>query len=301
MSIIDEIKESFRKGTTLHKLIYLNLGLFLAVQIVKIVLLLSNSNNLFPDFLNYLAVPANLEVLARRPWTLITYMFLHEGFIHILFNLLWLYWFGTVFIQELGLKKLLSTYLLGGLTGGILYVVFYNVFPVFAGVKEGSIALGASASVMAVVVATATYQPDRKMHLVLIGPIKIVYIALAMFILTSMVDFSVNTGGKIAHIGGALSGFLFAHYYRRGKDITKGFDRTMDSIATWFKPGKEKLKVTYKRSAEQKRPTDDKAYKQQKVAEQKEIDQILDKISKAGYDSLTSREKEMLFKMSNKK
>ena len=301
MSIIDEIKESFRKGTTLHKLIYLNLGLFLVVQIVRIVLVLSNANELFPGFLTYLAVPANLEVLARRPWTLITYMFLHEGFIHILFNLLWLYWFGTVFVQELGLKKLLSTYLLGGFSGGILYVVFYNVFPVFAGVREGSIALGASASVMAVVVATATYQPDRRMHLVLIGPIKIVYIALAMFILTSLVDFSVNTGGKIAHIGGALSGFLFAYYYRRGKDLTKGFDRTMDSIATWFKPGKEKLKVTYKRSAKEKRPTDDKEYNQQKVAEQKEIDQILDKISKAGYDSLTSREKEMLFKMSNKK
>jgi len=301
MSIIDEIKESFRKGTTLHKLIYLNLGLFLAVQIVRIILVLSNANDLFPGFINYLAVPANLEVLARRPWTLITYMFLHVDFIHILFNLLWLYWFGTVFIQELGLKKLLSTYLLGGLTGGILYVIFYNLFPVFEGVREGSIALGASASVMAVVVATATYQPDRRMHLVLIGPIKIVYIALIMFILTSMVDFSINTGGKIAHIGGALTGFLFAHYYRRGKDLTKGFDRIMDSIATWFKPGKDNLKVTYKRSTEKKRPADDKEYNSQKAEEQKEIDQILDKISKAGYDSLSSREKEMLFKMGNKK
>jgi len=301
MSIIDEIKESFRKGTTLHKLIYLNLGLFLAVQLVRIILFLSNASDLVPEFLNYLAVPANLEVLARRPWTLITYMFLHLDFIHILFNLLWLYWFGTVFIQELGLKKLLSTYLLGGLTGGILYVIFYNLFPVFEGVREGSIALGASASVMAIVVATATYQPERRMHLVLIGPIKIVYIALIMFILTSMVDFSTNTGGKIAHIGGALTGFLFAYYYKRGKDLTKGFDRIMDSIATWFKPGKDNLKVTYKRSTEQKRSTDDKEYNQQKAAEQKEIDQILDKISKAGYDSLTSREKEMLFKMSNKK
>ena len=301
MNIIDEIKESFRKGTTLHKLIYLNLGLFLAVQIVRIVLYLSNAYDLFPDFLNYLAVPANLDVLAVRPWTLITYMFLHVDFIHILFNLLWLYWFGTVFIQELGLKKLLSTYLLGGLAGGILYVIFYNLFPVFESVREGSIALGASASVMSVVVATATYQPERKMHLVLIGPVKIVYIALFMFIFTSLIDFSVNTGGKIAHIGGAFTGFLFAYYYRRGKDLTKGFDRTMDSIATWFKPGKEKLKVTYKRSKEQKRPSDDKEYNKQKVAEQKEIDQILDKISKAGYDSLTSREKEMLFKMGNKK
>jgi hypothetical protein len=139
------------------------------------------------------------------------------------------------------------------------------------------------------------------MHLILIGPIKIIYIAMAMFILTSLVDFSTNTGGKIAHIGGALTGFLFAHYYKRGKDLTKGFDRIMDSIATWFKPGKDNLKVTYKRSTEQKRPADDKEYNQQKVAKQKEIDQILDKISKAGYDSLTAREKEMLFKMSKKK
>ena len=272
MSITDEIKESFRKGNTLHKLIYLNLGLFLAVQIVRIILVLSNAGDLFPGFISHLAVPANLEVLARRPWTLVTYMFLHEGFLHILFNLLWLYWFGTIFIQELGLKKLLSTYLLGGLAGGILYVICYNLLPVFEGVRDVSVALGASASVMAVVVATATYQPERRMHLVLIGPIKIVYIALIMFVLTSMVDFSVNTGGKIAHIGGALAGFLIAYYYKRGKDLTKGFDRTMDSIATWFKPGKERLKVTYKRSGVQKPPADDLEYKQQKVEEQKKID-----------------------------
>lgn len=301
MSIIDEIKESFRRGTTLHKLIYLNLGLFLAVQIVRIVLFLSNSYDLFPKFLNYLAVPANLQVLSHRPWTLVTYMFLHVEFLHILFNLLWLYWFGTIFIQELGLKKLLSTYLLGGLIGGIFYVIFYNLFNVFSEVRDGSIALGASASIMAVVVAAATYQPDRRMHLILIGPVKIVYIALVMFILTSLIDFSVNTGGKIAHIGGALTGFVFAFYYRRGKDLTKGFDRAMDSLATWFRPGRERMKVTYKRSPDQKPPANDIEYRKQKAEEQKEIDHILEKISKAGYDSLTASEKELLFKMGDKK
>jgi len=294
MSIIDEVKQSFSKGNTLHKLIYLNLGLFLTVQIVRIILFLSNSYDSFNGFLDYLAVPSNLEVLGRRPWTLITYMFLHVDFIHILMNLLWFYWFGTLFIQELGEKKLLSTYLLGGLTGGILYVIFYNIFPVFEPVRSSSVALGASASVMAIVVATATYQPERRMHLVFIGPVKIIYIAVVMFILTSMVDFSVNTGGKIAHIGGALMGFLFARYFKRGKDISKGFDRMMDRIATWFKPGKEKLKVTYKRSS------DDIEYNKQKAEEQKEIDEILDKISKAGYDSLSAREKELLFKMRKK-
>lgn len=293
MSIIDEVKESFRKGNTLHKLIYLNLGLFLTVQIVRMVLFLSNSYELFAGFLDYLAVPANLEVLGRRPWTLVTYMFLHVDFIHILMNLLWLYWFGTMFIQELGVKKLLSTYILGGLAGGFLYVIFYNIFPVFEQAREGSIALGASASVMAVVVATATYQPERRMHLVLIGPVKIIYIALVMFIFTSMIDFSVNTGGKIAHIGGAIMGLMFARYYKRGKDISSGFDRMMDRIATWFKPRKEHLKVSYKRSS------DDIEYNKQKVDEQKEIDKILDKISKGGYDSLSAKEKELLFKMRN--
>ena len=300
MTIIDEIKESFRKGNMLHKLIYMNVGLFLAVQLVRIILFLTNSYDQFGTFLDYLAVPANLDVLSRRPWTLVTYMFLHVDFIHILFNLLWLYWFGTVFIQELGLKKLLSTYLLGGLTGGLLYVIFYNIFPVFAEVRAGSIALGASASVMAVVVAAATYQPERKLHLVFIGPVKILYIALVMFILTSLVDFSSNTGGKIAHIGGALLGFVFARNYRQGKDITRGFDRMMDRIATWFKPGKQRMRVTHKKKTNG-RPVDDMEYNRQKVAEQKEIDSILDKISKGGYDSLTAREKELLFKMSDKK
>ena len=295
MNIVDEIKTSFKEGTILHKLIYLNLGLFLLVQIVRIVLLLSNTPELYDTFLRYLAIPANPEVLVRRPWTAFTYMFLHEGFLHILFNLLWLYWFGLVFVQELGLKKLLSTYLVGGLAGGLLFVLFYNVFPVFDQVQGSAIALGASASVMAVVVASATYRPDRRMHLMFVGPVKIGYIALAMFILTSMVDFSVNTGGKIAHIGGALSGFLFAYYYRQGKDITRGFDRMMDRVATWFKPGKQKMKVTYRR------PADDLEYNKQKKEEQKEVDAILDKISKGGYDSLTAREKELLFKMSDKK
>ncbi len=295
MNIVDEIKESFKQGTTLHKLIYLNLGLFLAVQIVKIALFLSNSPELFQPFLGYLAIPSNPELLARRPWTVFTYMFLHEGFLHILFNLLWLYWFGLVFVQELGLKKLLSTYLIGGLAGGLLFVLFYNVFPVFAQVKDSASALGASASVMAVVVAVATYRPDRKIHMMFLGPVKIGYIALGMFIVTSLVEFSDNTGGKIAHIGGALAGFLFAYYYRQGKDITKGFDRMMDRVATWFKPGKQNMKVTHKR------PANDLEYNKQKGEEQKEVDAILDKISKGGYDSLTAREKELLFKMSDKK
>lgn len=295
MNIVEEIKDSFKQGTGLHKLIYLNLGLFLLMQVVRIVMILSNNPELYDVFRGYLAVPSNLEVLARRPWTVFTYMFLHEGFLHILFNLLWLYWFGLMFIQEFGMKKLISTYLIGGLSGGLLFVLFYNVFPVFEPVKDSAIALGASASVMAIVVAVATFRPNRKLHMMFIGPVKIGYIALAMFILTSMVDFSVNTGGKIAHIGGAFAGFIIAYYYKQGKDITRGFDRFMDQIATWFKPGKQNMKVTHKR------PANDLEYNKQKGEEQKDVDAILDKISKGGYESLSAKEKELLFKQSQKK
>lgn len=307
MAVIDNIKESFKRGTTLNRLIYLNLGLFVVVQLVRMSFFLANNSELFSEFLNFLAVPANLDLLVRRPWTLVSYMFLHVDFIHILMNLLWLYWFGTIFIQELGMKKILSTYLLGGLVGGLFYVFFYNAFPVFQDVRDTSIALGASASVMAVVVATATYRPERKMHLILIGPVKIAYIALAMFVFTSLVDFSINTGGKIAHIGGALTGFLIAHYLKQGRDITRGFDRFMDRLVTRFTPGKSHMQVSYKRSGKRKgskdpKPaSDDKEYKKQKISEQKEIDSILDKISKSGYESLSVREKELLFKMSDKK
>jgi membrane associated rhomboid family serine protease len=248
----------------------------------------------FSNFIDYLAIPSNLDLLVRRPWTMITYMFLHVQFLHILFNLLWLYWFGLVFVQELGLKKLLSTYLLGGLAGGLLFVFAYNTLPVFKA-EIGVPALGASASVMAVVVAAATYRPERKMHLVFIGPVKIGYIALAMFIFSSLLEFSLNTGGKIAHIGGALLGFFFAYYYKRGKDISRGFDRMMDRIASWFKPRQPKMKVTHKR------PVDDMEYNQQKAEDRKNLDEILDKISKGGYESLTAREKEILFRMGEKK
>jgi len=296
MNIVEDLKESFRQGNALHKLIYINVGLFLAVQIVRIILFLLNAYDQFPGFINWLAVPSNLNTLASRPWTLVTYMFLHVDFIHMLFNMLWLFWFGRIFIQDFGLKKLLDIYILGGLAGGILYVAFYNIFPVFEPVVAASIALGASASVMAIVMAAAFYHPERSLHLVFLGPVKIIIIAIIMFILTSLVDFTSNTGGKIAHIGGAIVGLSFARYYRKGKDITRGFDRLMDKIATFFKPGKRtRMTVTHKK------PSDDYRYNKAKADEQKEIDKILDKISKGGYESLTAKEKEQLFKMGNRK
>ena len=294
MSIIDEIKDSFRKGTSLNKLIYLNIGIFLLVQLVHIGTVLSNAPESYESFIRLLAVPSGLDALKGRFWTVITYMFFHKDFFHILFNMILFFWFGRFFMEAFGEKKLMGIYILGGIGGAILYIAFYNLFPFFEEVVAQSVALGASASVIAVVMAVATYVPERRMHLVFIGPVKIIYVALFFFIISSVVDFSVNTGGKIAHMGGAVVGVLFALYYKQGKDITRGFDRLMDTMASWFKPGKSKMKVTYRR------PADDMEYNRQKAAEQKEVDRILEKISKAGYDSLTKREKEMLFKMKDK-
>ncbi len=291
MTLFNEIKRSYSEGTVLHKLIYVNVAVFLSLHIGVIFLVLGNQidrTQSISEILKLLAVPSDLNTLGRKPWTLFTYMFTHGFLWHIVFNLLVLYWFGRLFIEEFGLNKILGLYILGGLAGAVLFVFFYNVFPFFQDVRENSIATGASASVMAIVVAVAVMVPNRQMHLVLIGPVKIMYIALVLFITSTILDFTDNTGGKIAHIGGAIVGLIYTSYYRKGYDITRGTDRFMDQFFSLFKRRK-KMKVTYKR------PSDDYQYKKQKAQEQKEIDRILDKISQGGYDSLTKEEKDKLF------
>ena len=293
MNLIDEIKASFKEGSTLTKLIYLNLGVFLVIKIAQIFFILFAIPQGFESLLRWFAVPASFPELIKKPWTIITYMFLHEGFIHILFNLLWLFWFGRIFLEYLDQKKLISVYLLGGITGAVLYIISFNVFPVFRSVVTESVALGASASVIAVVIAIASYVPNHTVHLMFIGPVKIKYIGIFIFVVTSILDFSSNTGGKIAHIGGAIMGFIYTYQFRSGKDIGKWINRLIDQIVTMFKPGK-KMKVTHKK------PRTDYEYNMNKAKEQEEINRILEKISKGGYDSLTKNEKETLFKASNK-
>ena len=293
MNLIDEIKASFKEGSTLTKLIYLNLGVFLAIKIAQIFFILFDAQQGYETLLRWFAVPASLHDLIRKPWTLVSYMFLHEGFLHILFNMLWLFWFGRIFLEYLDQKKLVSVYLLGGITGAILYIISFNLFPVFKDVVSESVALGASASVIAVVIAIAAYVPNHTVYLMFIGPVKIKYIGIIIFVVTSILDFSSNTGGKIAHIGGAILGFIYTSQYRKGTDLGKWINRFIDQLATLFKPGK-KMKVTHKKA------TTDYEYNLKKAKEQEEINRILEKISKGGYESLTKDEKETLFKASNK-
>ena len=291
MGIFDDIKRSFYKGSSLTQLIYINIGVFVAISLAAITGFLLTNPLIDETTLRFLAVPASLEKLLLKPWTLITYMFLHKDIWHILFNMLWLYWFGTIFLHILDQRKLVAVYLVGGICGAVLYIVSFNVFPAFSEVVNESVAIGASASVMAVVVAIATYTPDYSINLLLLGRVKIKYMALAILILTSFMDFSVNSGGKLAHIGGAIFGYVYAMKLREGRDLGKGMNKIIDFFATLFKPRK-KLKVTYKR------PVNDYEYNKVKADRQAKIDEILDKISKGGYDSLTKEEKNTLFRES---
>jgi membrane associated rhomboid family serine protease len=294
MGIWDEIKKTFRDGSNLTRLIYINIAVFIVITIIALLGFLLNNPDISGKTLNLLSVPASLKILLIRPWTLITYMFMHKDIWHILFNMLWLYWFGKIFLEYLDQRKLVAVYILGGISGALLYILSFNVFPVFTGVVANSVAIGASASVMAIVIAIAAYVPDYTVQLFLFGRIKIKYMALAIFVLTSIMDFSVNSGGKLAHIGGAFFGYFYTMNLRHGRDAGKGFNKIMDFIVTIFKPRK-KLKVTHKKE------TIEYEYNKIKAEHQAKINSILEKISKGGYDSLTKEEKETLFKESQKK
>jgi membrane associated rhomboid family serine protease len=271
MGIWDDIKKTFRDGSNLTKLIYINIAVFILITVVAVVGFLLNNPLVSETALNIFSVPSSFNALIVKPWTIVTYMFLHKDIWHILFNMLWLYWFGRIFLEYLDQRKLVAVYLLGGISGALLYILSFNIFPAFSGVVAESVAIGASASVMAIVIAIAAYVPDYTVQLFLFGRIKIKYMALAIFILTSIMDFSVNSGGKLAHIGGALFGYLYTLNLRQGRDIGKGINKILDFFATIFKPRK-KLKVTHKKAA------DEYEYNRIKVEHQSSINIILDKI-----------------------
>jgi len=288
----------FFRNSMLIKLIYANLVVFLSIQLLHLPFWLMTIN-ISPDAwaVNWLAVPANLPVLILKPWTIISYMFLHIGFFHLLTNMLWLYFLGQLFVEFLGEKKLWSIYIAGGIAGAVLYILFFNVFPVFKTIMPISKALGASASVMAVVVAVGTYAPNFSIRMLFLGNVKLKYIALFWFVFDLISISNSNSGGHIAHLGGAILGFFFAKKWRSGQDITAWVNQASDFLIAIFKSSKNKSKlhVKYRKSN-----FSDEEFKSAKKAEQEKVDQILDKISRSGYDSLSKEEKDFLFKASNK-
>ncbi len=293
-SFINDIRHNLRQSSTLQKLLVVNVAVFLLINIVKGLMgLFMMPMEKYIDITAWLAVPASVKVLIVRPWTLITYMFLHEEFFHILFNMLWLYWMGSILQEYLGSKKLFSTYILGGICGAVLYIIAFNVFPLFSNVLHSSFALGASASVLAITVAAATLLPEYPIQLFLIGRIPLKLIAIFTILLDLISVSGDNAGGHIAHLGGALFGFTYIRQLKKGNDIAAWFNKLMDKLAVLFKPSsRSTMKVKYKRAV------DDETFVQNKRARQERVDEILDKISKSGYGSLTSEEKDFLFKSS---
>ncbi|WP_439880191.1 rhomboid family intramembrane serine protease [Pontibacter sp. MBLB2868] len=301
MSIIDDIKHAFRQpNNTLKQLILINVIVFVVLIITRTLLYLTGGSAAYNVLMRYIALNPDPIIFITRPWTLITYFFTHEGFLHIIFNMLNLYWFGQLVREYLGEKKLLSLYILGGIAGGALYMLSYNFIPFFADRAAFSFMIGASASVLAIVVAAATLLPNFTFNLILIGPIRIKYIAAFLVLLSISGAVGDNAGGNIAHLGGALIGWIFIKQLQRGNDMGRPLHATLDFFSNLFKR-RPKLKVTHRRTTPSSNGSASRTgFNGSAKPSQNEIDRILDKISSSGYESLSKEEKQKLFQASQK-
>ncbi|WP_443944553.1 rhomboid family intramembrane serine protease [Pedobacter sp. AW1-32] len=269
----------FQSGNPLFLYIGINIIIFLITAIIGVFAFLSGTGFSVNNFLrDFVGLPAAINQLRTRFYTLFTYMFFHDGIFHILFNMLGLYWFGSIFMNFLKPRQFHVVYLLGGIVGGLFAIAALNIFPVFAANIQSVTIIGASAAVMSIIFAAATLVPNYTLMLMFIGEVKIKWIAVVYFILDFLAIGSVNAGGSLAHIGGALLGFVYIKNLQSGRDWSKIFER------------KAKMKVV-KNEKPVKKP-------EFNSISQQEIDAILDKISTSGYDKLTTTEKEKLFKAS---
>lgn len=292
MALLDDIRFQFRTGNILMQLIYVNSGIFLAMMVMRVVLHLFGQGGLYLDMERLLAVPASPMALLLRPWTLLTHMFVHQGFLHVLFNMVWLYFGGNIFLTFLDSRKLLSTYILGALGGAALFILAFNLFPVYSGMAGSAYALGASAGVLAILVAAATTAPDFIVRLILIGPVRLKYIAIVAVALDVIFIPDGNAGGHFGHLGGAAFGFLYAIQLKRGRDMT------VDVLRPWFWLKEHMPKRRKRIKVVHSKPRSDREFNERRATRQEEVDAILDKIKQAGYESLSKREKEVLFQAS---
>lgn len=311
-SFWDNLRNAFKyRDNSLYKLIAINLIVFFSVLIVRVFMTIGGFGEWYQAGLKYLMMPASLSRLVTQPWSVFSYMFLHEGVFHILFNMLFLYWFGLLIHQYLGSRKLANLYILGGVFGAVFYVLIYNLAPYFSASVDSSMMLGASAGVFAVVVGAATLTPNTTFFLLLLGPVKIVYIAAFYVILSFANSIGANAGGEIAHLGGAFLGYLYIVQLRRGIDWGLPVQKVGMVFENLFSGRKSKVKVSYRRekaSTSSASPFD--RFKSQKTEpevsakkeqiSQEEIDRILDKIADKGYDGLSKEEKRKLFEFSKK-
>lgn len=294
-SLLQEIKAFFIRGSVLARLVGLNLAVFLLISLIRVLFFLLNIEGVSGVISQWLGISSNMQLVLFRPWTLFTYMFLHYELLHIFFNMIVLFVGGKIFSDFIGSDRLTGTYLLGGLAGAIVYIVSFNIFPAFTEVKSFSLAIGASASVLAVFVAIAAYMPDYKLPMILLGPVRLKYIAIFFVVIDLISIDQGNPGGHLAHLGGACWGFLYAGMLKKGKDPALYLGKWLDAFASLFKRPSG-MHVNYK----SERPLSDDEYNRKKAEYQNKMDAILDKISKGGYDSLSKEEKAFLFRMGNK-
>ncbi len=297
---ISNLKAGFRQGSVPIQLVYINIGIFLAATICHLVNWLFQLPAGWPDgWVDYLMLPSNLNLLWQRPWSIISYMFLHEAIWHLLFNMLCLYGFGQLFLMFFSARHLRGVYLLGGLAGGVLFLLA-QFLPVFQK-QADSMLLGASASVLALITAVAAREPNLSVRLFLFGNIRMKYIALALIVFSVISVSGENSGGEVAHLGGALAGWLFTFCLNKGYDLTKWINALLDGIQALFtwkpkpkRPKKAKMKVDYSKEPK------DWQFNEKKKKEDENIDHILEKLKRSGYESLSAEEKKSLFDASKR-
>lgn len=292
MNISENLKQTFKQGNALTRLIFINVAIYLLYNIIAILFMPFKFEF---NLSQYLSVPADLNQIILKPWTIITYMFMHENLMHILFNMIALYWFGKIFLISFSEKQLVGLYIVGGLFSAFFYIIAFNLF--FEAKVPITILMGASGSIMAIIVTAAIKLPDMQLRMLFIGDVKLKYIAIASVLISFFGVTSDNAGGEIAHLGGALCGYLFIVSLRKGIDITKWVNKVIDFFTDIFSP--KKLKVKNNRRNNFSKMTDAQ-YNVNKAQKMAEIDKILDKIKTSGYESLTSDEKKRLFEQGRK-
>lgn len=307
MGVIDTLRRmhrSFDASSMLMKIIWVNIGVFVLLRLAAIVCMFAGVPDMINGILAYIELPSNLARFLTRPWTLVTYMFAQYDVLHILFNLLWLYWFGSLFMMVATKRQLFALYVLGGLGGAALFMLSYAVLPVFA-YREGLL-IGSSASVIAIVTATAILMPDFRMHLLFIGSISLKWIAIATILLVLIGVTGSNAGGEIAHIGGVAAGAIYALRMKRGHDITRPFNRAFDRIANLWNRFASTVWGTFTHNSAKKSPSATAGTPRTAAGaafssdDRDALDAILDKIKKSGYSALTPSERQRLFDVSRK-
>lgn len=294
---IETALKRFASATMLMKIVVINIAVFLVLNIISIVMIFAGEESGRFIVEQWVAMPGNFGRLARHAWTPLSYMFSQIEPLHLIFNMLWLYWFGIVFQLLSTPKRMIGLYLLGGLGGAALYLLAVNAIPYFAG--HGGLLIGSSASVIAIVTATAIMAPDYRMNLLFLGAVSLKWIAIVTIGIDLLSVTGSNAGGHIAHLGGAAVGAIFALGLKRGHDITAPLNSLIDAIVNLFRRRPKVRPARFRASGAPSAPRP-KAPSAASAADQAELDNILDKIKKSGYSSLTADERARLFDVSRR-